>query len=72
MDPIAKHALSRRCRRRLDREEFDALLEVLHEIGAVQRFIDPQHERGRPAEYYRGTTGLMAKGLGEEVLGKFV
>jgi hypothetical protein len=72
MDPIPKYTLARRCRRKLDREEFDALLEVLHEVGAVQRFADPMHERGRPAEYYRGTSILLSKGLGETVLGKFV
>ena len=72
MDPIPKYTLARRCRRKLDKEEFDALLEALHEVGAVQRFADPMHERGRPAEYYRGTSVLLSKGLGELVVGKFV
>jgi hypothetical protein len=72
MDPIAKYHLTRKCRRSLDLGEFNSLLEVLHEIGAVQRFIDPMHERGRPVEYYRGTSILLSKGLGEQVLDKFM
>jgi hypothetical protein len=72
MDPIPKAELSRRCRRNLPIDEFNALLEVLHEIGAVQRFIDKQQERGKPAEYYRGTSILLARTLGEQVLEKFI
>jgi hypothetical protein len=72
MDPIPKYILARKCKRGLAIDEFNALLEVLHEIGAVQRFVDPLHERGRPAEYYRGTAGLMARGLGDQVLEKFM
>lgn len=71
MDPIPRYILARTCRRGLDREQFTSLLEVLHEMGAVQRFIDPMHERGRPAEYYRGTEMLLQRGLGEQVLDKF-
>lgn len=72
MDPIPRHQLTRRCKRGLDTDSFNSLLEVLHEIGAVQRFIDTTHERGKPAEYYRGTNILMARGLGEQVLEKFM
>jgi hypothetical protein len=70
MDPIMKGALSRKCRRGLARHEFDDLLDVLHEMGAVQRFVDPMHERGRPAMYFRGTEMLLERGLGERVLTK--
>jgi hypothetical protein len=72
MDPIPRYQLSRKCRRDLDLAEFNALLEVLHEIGAIQKFLDPLQEKGKPAELYRGTRGLLAKGLGEQVLEKFV
>lgn len=72
MDPIPKYTLSRKCKRGLNTQDFDTLLEVLHEIGAVQRFVDQTHERGRPAEYYRGTQLLLARGLGDQVLEKFM
>jgi hypothetical protein len=72
MDPVAKYELTRKCKRKLELNEFNSLLEVLYELGAIQRFIDPMHERGRPVEYYRGTNTLLAKGLGEQVLEKFV
>ena len=71
MDPVPRHQLARKCRRGLDIIEFNSLLEVLHEIGAIQRFNDGLQERGRPAEYFRGTNVLLAKGLGEQVLEKF-
>jgi hypothetical protein len=71
MDPIARHALARKCRRGLDINEFNALLDVLHEAGAVQRFSNTP-ERGRPTEYFRGTNILLTRGLGEQILEKFV
>ena len=71
MDPVVRHVLVRRCRRDLDIVEFNALLDVLHELGAIQRFINPEQDRGRPTELFRGTEALMSKGLGERVLEKF-
>jgi hypothetical protein len=44
----------------------------MHEIGAVQRFTHKTGERGRPVEYYRGTELLLSRGLGEQVLEKFM
>jgi hypothetical protein len=70
MDPVPRSDLFRKARHTLSHEEFMSLVEVLHEIGAVQRF-SAQAERGRPAEYYRGTNLLLARGLGEQVLDKF-
>jgi len=70
MDPVPRSDLYRRARHTLSHEEFMSLVEVLHEIGAVQRFSH-QPDRGRPAEYYRGTNLLLARGLGEQVLDKF-
>jgi hypothetical protein len=72
MDPVQRTALARKCRRGLDIQEFNALLEVLHELGAVQRFTDKLQDYGRPAEYFRGTNVLLSKGLGEQVLEKFI
>ena len=72
MDPIPKHQLTRKCRRGLEMNDFNALLEVLHEIGAVQRFMDVHQDRGKPTEYYRGTNLLMGRGLGEQVLDRFM
>ena len=72
MDPIPRYQLVRRCRKSMQLDEFNALLEVLHEMGAVQRFTSPAEERGRPTEYFRGTSVLLSRGLGELVMEKFV
>jgi hypothetical protein len=71
MDPIPRSVLTRRTRHWLTQEETDMLLEVLHEIGAVQRFTHKTGMRGRPIEYYRATDIMVSKGLGETVLEKF-
>jgi hypothetical protein len=44
------------------------MLEVLAEIRAIQRFVVRTGERGRPAEWIRGTQLLLGRGLGEAVL----
>jgi hypothetical protein len=72
MDPIARYELTRKARRSLNHDEFNALLEVLHEMGAVQRFVTRTGERGKPGEYFRGTNMLLARGLGEQVMERFV
>jgi hypothetical protein len=72
MDPVPRSALQRRVRHALDYDGSGALLEVLHEINAVQRFTHKTGERGRPVEYYRGTELLLSRGLGEQVLEKFM
>jgi hypothetical protein len=72
MDPIARSTLHHRTRIWVNTEQLNSILEVLHEIGAVQRFTHKTGERGRPVEYYRGTDILLAKGLGETVLEKFM
>jgi hypothetical protein len=46
------------------------LLEVLHELGAIQRF-DLHNRRGRPVDLIRGTQKLLAANLGEKVLERF-
>lgn len=71
MDPVPRSVLSRKLRHWLAYEEASMLLEVMHEVGAVQRFTHRTGERGRPVEYFRGTNILLARGLGEQVLEKF-
>jgi hypothetical protein len=71
MDPIPRYVLTRRCKHNMSAVEFSALMDVLHELGAVQRFSDGLQDRGRTAEYFRGTDVLLSKGLGEQVLERF-
>jgi hypothetical protein len=71
MDPLPRHKVFNKLRFTLHVEEFNVLLEVLHEIGCIQRFM-VQGERGRKAEWLRGTQLLMAQGVGDKVLEKFM
>lgn len=71
MDPMPRAALFRKCRNYIDNEAFMNMIEVLHEIGAVQRFMI-QGEAGRPGEFIRGTNMILSKGLGETVLDRFI
>jgi hypothetical protein len=72
MDPVPRNELIRKSKRRLSYNELVDLLEIMHELGAVQRFVSPPDSgKGRPVEYFRGTNLLLARGLGDEVLSKF-
>jgi hypothetical protein len=72
MDPVPRNELFRKARGKLSYNELTGLIEVLHEIGAIQRFISPpEHGRGRPVEYFRGTNLILGRGLGEQVLDRF-
>jgi hypothetical protein len=68
MDPIMHSKLYVKVRGKLLHAEFITLIEVLHEIGAIQRFTILPDGKGRPAEYIRGTNLLLSGGLGETVL----
>lgn len=70
MDPVPRHKLYLKARSHVTNEEFLTLLEVMHEIGAIQRF-SIAGDRGRPADWIRGTDLLLSKGLGETVLDRF-
>lgn len=70
MDPMPRHKLYRKCRNAISRDDFAMLIEVMHEIGAVQRFEVPS-DGGRPTDYIRGTNLLLSRGLGEAVLERF-
>lgn len=70
MDPIARHRLYTKCGKKLTHDQFMSMLDILQELGAIQRFT-LQEGRGRPAEYIRGTRILMSPKLGEHVLEHF-
>jgi len=72
MDPVLRSQLFNRLRHHLSYQEFSTLVEILHEIRAIQRFEVRTGERGRPAEWIRGTNLLLARGLGENVLERLV
>ena len=71
MDPVPRNRLYAHVRPHLAHEEFMSLIEVLHEIGAIQRFEYRSGERGRPTDFIRGTNLLLSRGLGEAVLERF-
>jgi len=71
MDPVPRHALYRKCRTTIGHDDFITLIEVMHEIGAVQRF-EIHGDRGRPTDYIRGTNLLLSRGLGQSILERFM
>jgi hypothetical protein len=72
MDPIPRSRLFQRTRGTLSLEDFNVLLDVLHECKAIQRFmLSAENGRGRKGEWIRGTQLLLARGLGETVLERF-
>lgn len=66
-DPISRSRLYLSCRKKLDNAEFDALLDVLHESGAIQRF-EIKQSKGRPITLYRGTTLLTKRNFVEGIV----
>lgn len=70
MDPLPRSRLYIKVRSYLSLLEFSSLIEMLEEMGAVQRF-ELKQSRGRPMEYIRGTDLLMSRGLGDRVLERF-
>ena len=70
MDPLPRHHLYRKCRHYMSHAEFIIMLETLHKHGAIQRFA-VENERGPPTDYIRGTTKLLTRGIGEQVLEMF-
>lgn len=63
LDPIPRSKLWLKCRNHLDHAEFTAMLDVLHEIGAIQRFIMKHDGAGRPIDLIRATKLLAGRGL---------
>lgn len=72
MDPVPRHKLYLKVRTQLAHDEFISLIEILHEIGAIQRFEMKSDAGGRPTDYIRGTQLLLSRGLGEQVIDRFI
>jgi len=73
MDPVPRHKLFQRVRGHLVAEDFNTLMDVLHECKAIQRFeLEHDSGKGRRGEWIRGTQLLLAKRLGETVLERFI
>jgi len=68
LDPVPRSKLFLKVRGSLDNAEFTALLDVLYEIEAIQRFDAPKSGAGRPADLIRGTKVLTSKGVVERVV----
>lgn len=67
-EPLPRSQLYLKCRSHLDTHEFTALLDVLHEIGAIQRVELAHPGAGRPIDLIRGTTILTKKGTIETAI----
>lgn len=65
---IPRSNLYLKVRGQLDSAEFTALLDVMHEVGAIQRFIQPHEGAGRPADLIRGTKLLATKGIVDRII----
>jgi hypothetical protein len=66
-DPMPRSKLWLHCRKHLDHAEFMAMLDVLHEIGAIQRFVVKHEHAGRPTDLICGTKLLAGRGLVEKL-----
>lgn len=66
MEPISRGRLYMKMRSRLTVQEYAALLDLLSELGAVQRF-QLHGEQGRPTTVLRGTQALLDIGLNDKV-----
>ena len=72
MDPVPRGQLYKRMRGIINNEDFLMMMEILHEMGAVQRFEYRTGDKGRPVDYFRGTDMLLAQGFGDALLDKVV
>ncbi len=66
-DGIGRARLYNSVRGRLSNSEFDAVIEVMHELGALQQF-EIKLGPGRPSTLYRGTKLLASKKFTKTVL----
>lgn len=68
LEPITRSQLYLKVRNHLDTHEFTALLDVMRELGAIQR-VELKHENaGRPAELIRGTSLLTSKNMVAKII----
>jgi hypothetical protein len=70
MSPMSRAHLYLRVRQHLTNADFINLLEVLQDMGAIQRF-ELRGNRGRPTDYIRGTQLLLDRKIGEHVIERF-
>lgn len=68
LTPVTRSQLYLKCRSHLDNMEFSALLDVMAELGVIQRVELKHLGAGRPVEMIRGTTLLATKGMIEKVI----
>lgn len=68
LTPITRSQLFLKCRSHLDNLEFAALIDVMAELGVIQRVELKQVGAGRPVEMIRGTTLLAARGMIERII----
>lgn len=59
-----------RCRTYLDQARFQAALDIMLELGMLQKFEGRHAGAGRPSELYRGTELLTARGMIDSVITK--
>ena len=69
LDGILKSHLYLKVRRQLDSMEYNALLDIMHELNYIQRF-ERKDGPGRPAEIIRGTKLLATKRVIEDITAK--
>jgi len=67
-DPVPRHQLFQRCRYVIPSDSFLTLLDILHEVGAIQRYTLKHDGAGRPTDFIRGTRLLLRANLGQTVL----
>lgn len=67
-NPVPRHQLFARCRYTVDNNSFLTLIDILHEVGAIQRYELRTGEAGRPTDYIRGTKLLTGANLSQHVL----
>jgi hypothetical protein len=72
LDPMPRSKLWLKCRNHLDHAEFTAMLDVLHEIGAIQRFVMKHDGAGRPIDLIRATKLLAGRGLIETLAERLI
>lgn len=70
MEPIQRSKLYLRVRGHVDTFEFTALLDVMHEMGAIQKFEMRFNNGGKPVELIRGTRLLIGRNTYDTILEK--
>jgi hypothetical protein len=70
MDAVPRAKLYKKMRGIINHDEFLMLIDILHEMKAIQRFEYRSGDKGRPVDYFRGTSLLIANGTGDAVLDK--